>query len=105
MATPKSITKVELYTQIADATGMTKADVKVFFEGLTTVIVKNLSKKGPGVLTIPGLFKLRAIKKPAVKGGKEVMNRLTGKMTVTKPKPASMAVRARALKGLKESLK
>ena len=105
MANPKSITKVEMYSQISEATGMTKVQVKTFFDGLTTVIVRNLGKKGPGVLTIPGMFKLRAVKKPAVKGGKSVMNRLTGLMTVTKNKPASTSVRARALKGLKESLK
>ncbi|QVL32882.1 HU family DNA-binding protein [Telmatocola sphagniphila] len=105
MANPKSITKVELYNQIADATGMTKAQVKTFFDGLTATIIKNLGKKGPGVLTLPGLFKLRAVKKPAVKGGKEVLNRLTGQMTITKNKPASTSVRARALKGLKEALK
>jgi nucleoid DNA-binding protein len=107
MATPaaqKSITKVELYNQIAEATGMSKADVKKFFDGLTEVIVKNLGKKGPGQLTLPGMFKLKAVKKPAVKGGKTVINRLTGKPTVTKDKPASMAVRARPLKALKESL-
>ena len=105
MSNPKSITKVEMYNQIAEATEMTKAQVKVFFDGLTAVIIKNLGKKGPGVLTIPGMFKLRAVKKPAVKGGKSVLNRLTGQMTVTKNKPASTSVRARALKGLKEALK
>ena len=101
----KSITKSELFAQLAEATSASKADVKKFFEAFTAVILKNLGKKGPGVLTLPGLFKLRAVKKPAVKGGKPVMNRFTGQMTVTKDKPASTAVRARALKQLSSSLK
>ena len=101
----KSITKSELYAQIAEAAGVSKGDVKKFFEGLTAVIMKNLGKKGPGVLTIPGLFKLRAVKKPAVKGGKDVLNRFTGQMTKTKDKPASTGVRARVLKQLTTGLK
>lgn len=102
---PKSITKSELFAQVAEESGASKADVKKFFEAMTAVIVKNLGKKGPGVVTIPGLFKLRAVKKPAVKGGKPVMNRFTGQMTVTKDKPASTAVRARALKQLNAAIK
>jgi nucleoid DNA-binding protein len=101
----KSITKSELFAQLAEAAQASKADVKKFFEAITSVILANLGKKGPGVLTLPGLFKLRAVKKPAVKGGKQVLNRFTGQMTVTKDKPASTAVRARALKQLTSALK
>jgi nucleoid DNA-binding protein len=101
----KSITKSELLAELAEASGHNKVDVKKFFDALTSVILKNLGKKGPGVLTLPGLFKLRAVKKPAVKGGKPVMNRFTNQMTVTKDKPASTAVRARALKGLNSAVK
>jgi nucleoid DNA-binding protein len=106
VASPKSITKSELYAEIAEAAGVTKVEVKKFFEGLTTVIIKNLGKKGTGVLTLPGLFKLKAVKKPAVKGGKLVPNRFKpGEMTVTKDKPAYTAVKARVLKQLSTVLK
>lgn len=101
----KSITKSELFAQLAEESQASKADVKKFFDGLTNVILKNLGKKGPGVLTLPGLFKLRSVKKPPVKGGKQVLNRFTGQMTITKDKPASTAVRARALKQLTTALK
>lgn len=103
----KSITKSELFAQLAEEVGdgTSKAQAKKYFEALTNVILKNLGKKGPGVLTLPGLFKLRSVKKPAVKGGKPVLNRFTGQMTVTKDKPASTAVRARALKQLTGALK
>jgi nucleoid DNA-binding protein len=101
----KSITKSELFAQLAEESQASKAEVKKYFEALTSVILKNLGKKGPGVLTLPGLFKLRAVKKPATKGGKEVLNRFTGMMTITKDKPASTAVRARALKQLTGAIK
>ncbi|MCE9533275.1 MAG: HU family DNA-binding protein [Planctomycetes bacterium] len=68
--TQKSITKSELFAQLAEASGHSKAEVKSFFEALTSVVLKNLGKNGAGVLTLPGLFKLRSVKKPAVKGGK-----------------------------------
>jgi len=100
-ANPKSITTSEFYVQIAEATGMSKAEVKSLFDGLRAVIAKNLGKKGPGVLMIPGLVKLTTRKKPAVKGGKVVPNRFKpGETTITKNKPAKTIVRARILKQL-----
>ena len=101
----KSITKSEFYTRIADATGLKKTDVSKVFDSINDVIKKELGSKGPGVLTLPGLFKLKAKRVPASPGGKEVKNPFTGQMMKSKPKPASMKVTARPLKGLKEMLK
>ncbi len=101
----KSINKSELFSQLAETSELSKAEVKKFYDALTEVILRNLGKKGPGVLTLPGLFKLTTVKKPAVKGGKPVMNRFTKQMTVTKDKPASIRVRARSLKQLNGSVK
>ncbi|MFO0802089.1 MAG: HU family DNA-binding protein [Gemmataceae bacterium] len=104
--TGKSITKSEFYNRVAEATGLKKTEIAKVFESITEVIRKELSQKGPGVLTLPGLFKLKAKRIPAQKGGKEVPNRFKpGEMTITKDKPASTRVTARALKGLKEMLK
>lgn len=103
---PRSITKSEFFQQVADAAELKKAEVVKVFEAITTVIEKQLGKKGPGVLTLPGLFKLKAKRVDAVKGGKLVPNRFKpGEMTTTKDKPAHTKVTARPLKGLKESLK
>jgi nucleoid DNA-binding protein len=102
----KSITKSEFYNRIAEATGLKKTEVAKVFDAITETIKKELSAKGPGVLTLPGLFKLKTKRMPAVKGGKTVPNRFKpGEMTVTKDKPASVRIRANALKGLKEMVK
>ncbi len=101
----KSINKSELFAQLAEQSAASKADVKKFYESLTEVILKNLGKKGPGVLTLPGLLKLTTVRKPPVKGGQPVLNRFTGQMTVTKDKPASVKVKARSLKQLNGSIK
>lgn len=94
--TGKSITKSEFYNRVAEATGLKKTEIAKVFESITEVIRKELSQKGPGVLTLPGLFKLKAKRIPAQKGGKEVPNRFKpGEMTITKDKPASTRVTAR----------
>jgi nucleoid DNA-binding protein len=102
----KSITKSEFFNRIAEATELKKTEVAKVFDAITDVIKKELSQKGPGVLTLPGLFKLKTRRVPAQKGGKTVPNRFKpGEMTVTKDKPASVRIRANALKGLKEMVK
>jgi nucleoid DNA-binding protein len=105
-ASPKSITKSELYTELSTATGMSKGDVRKFFDALSGVIVNHLGKKGTGVLTLPGLMKLKAVKKPAQKGGQRRPNPFKpGEFIITKPKPAETKVRVMAVKALRESLK
>ena len=102
----KSVTKTLFFDEIAKSTELTKAQVAKVFEAMEASIVKHLGKKGTGVLTLPGLFKLKAKRVPAVKGGKQVPNRFKpGEFTVTKDKPASTKVKAFALKRLKDALK
>ncbi len=100
--TKKSPTKSEIYTQIADDTGLTKKDVAAVFESLSGVIKKNLSgRNAPGLFTLPGLLKMRVVKKPATKARKGI-NPFTGEEMMFKAKPASKTVKVAALKGLKD---
>src|SRR5262245_145344 len=106
MAKAKSITKGQVYEAVAQESSASKADIKKFFAALESVVTKQLGKKGPGVITIPGLMKLTAVKKPATKGGERRPNPFKpGEFITTKPKPASVKVRARALKAFAEALK
>jgi len=101
----KPMTKAAVYEALAASTEMTKADVKKFFEALTELVVKQLNKKGPGAITLPGLVKLTATQKKASKGGEKKANPFKpGEFIITKPKPASVKVRARAGKAFVESL-
>lgn len=102
----KSLTKGQIYDAIATESEFSKADVKKFFAALESVVTKQLGKKGPGVITIPGLMKLTAVKKAASKGGEKRPNPFKpGEFIITKPKPASIKVRARTLKAFSEALK
>ena len=98
----KPPTKSEIYAQIADDTGLTKKDVAAVFDSLSGQIKKNLGGRGgPGMFTVPGLLKMRVVKKPATKARKGV-NPFTGEEMMFKAKPASKTVKVAALKGLKD---
>ena len=64
----KSATKAEIYQAVADETGFSKADVKKFFAALENLVVKHLGKKGSRIITLPGVAKLTATPKAAIKG-------------------------------------
>lgn len=100
--TKKPPTKSEIYTTIADDTGLTKKDVAAVFDSLAGQIKKSLGGRGgSGLFTLPGLLKMRVVKKPARKARKGV-NPFTGEEMMFKAKPASKAVKVVALKGLKD---
>jgi len=101
-ASKKAPTKSEIYANIADDTGLTKKDVAAVFDSLGGQIKKNLGGRGaPGTFSVPGLMKLRVVKKPARKARKGT-NPFTGEEMMFKAKPASKAVKVVALKGLKD---
>ncbi|MFK8052263.1 MAG: HU family DNA-binding protein [Woeseiaceae bacterium] len=98
----KAPTKSEIYRHIADETGLTRKDVAAVFDSMSGLIKKNLGGRGaPGTFTMPGLLKMRVVKKPAVKARKGV-NPFTGEEMMFKAKPASKVVKVAALKGLKD---
>src|SRR5947209_7573808 len=102
----KSMTKSQIYDAVAQESEFSRSDVKKFFAALESVVTDQLGKKGPGVVTIPGLIKLTAVKKPATKGGEQRPNPFKpGEFIITKPKPAQTKVKARALKAFTEALK
>jgi len=104
-ATLKSIkepmTKSALYMTIAEKTGLKKKDVVAVFDELTSIINGHIKKNAAGLFTMPGLMKVKVIRKPATKARKGI-NPFTGEPTVFKAKPARNVVKVLALKGLKE---
>jgi len=101
-ASGKPPTKSEIYSTIADDTGLTKKDVAAVFESLSGQIKKNLGGRGaPGIFTVPGLMKLKVVKKPARKARMGI-NPFTKEEQMFKAKPASKSVKVLALKGLKD---
>lgn len=100
MAGKKALTKSEIYSAIAEKTDLTRKQVAAVFDGLAGLIGSNLGKKGPGIFTVPGLLKLKVVRKPATKA-REGVNPFTGEKMMFKAKPARNVVKALPLKNLK----
>ena len=108
-AAKKPMNKTEILTALAEGTGLSKKDVASVFDelgtligkNLGTLIGKNLGKRGPGAFNLPGLMKVKVIRKPATKARKGI-NPFTKEETVFKAKPARNVVKILPLKGLKD---
>jgi nucleoid DNA-binding protein len=100
-AVKKPTTKAETYTYIAEKTGLTKKDVGAVFDSLGALVKRDLRRTGPGVYTVPGLMKIKVVRKPATKARKGV-NPFTGEPMTFKAKPARNVVKVLALKALKD---
>jgi nucleoid DNA-binding protein len=95
------MTKTGILNEIASATALTRKQVDAVIEELEALIKRHISKKGVGEFTLPGLLKVRAVKRPATKK-RLGRNPATGAEIMIPAKPASIRVRVAALKRLKE---
>ncbi|MCC7464068.1 MAG: HU family DNA-binding protein [Gammaproteobacteria bacterium] len=91
-------TKSEILAQISKDAELSRKQVSEVFESLNGIIKKSL--RGNGLFTLPGLLKLKVVKRPATKA-REGVNPFTGEKMMFKAKPASKKVRALPLKSLK----
>jgi len=99
----KRMTKVQFVAAVAQKSGLDKKQAAAALEALNSVVAHELGKKGPGEVMIPGLLKLNVVMKPAVPAG-ERMNPFTKQMQFFAAKPARKVVKARPIKGLKDSV-
>ncbi|OOZ39158.1 DNA-binding protein [Solemya pervernicosa gill symbiont] len=102
-APKKAATKTEILNNLSEATGLTKKDVGAVFDAMSEMINKEINprRRGPGVFNIPGLMKIKVVKKPATKARKGI-NPFTGEEMMFKAKPARNTVKVLPLKALKE---
>ena len=96
----KARTKSEVFGELADNADLTKKQVAGLFDGLAGLIKKDIGKRGPGVFTVPGLLKIKVVRKPATKARKGI-NPFTGEEMMFKAKPARNVVKVLPLKNLK----
>ncbi len=99
--TNKARTKSRIIGDIADSTGLTRKEVTGVFDAMSKLIRKDLSSRGPGMFTVPGLLKIKKVHKPR-RAARKGVNPFTGQEMMFKAKPAHSVIRARPLKGLKE---
>ena len=96
----KPPTKSEILNQIAADTKLTRKDVAAVLGSLERLISKELKSRGARYFNLPGLLKIKVVKKPARKARKGI-NPFTGEEMMFKAKPASKGVKVLPLKGLK----
>jgi nucleoid DNA-binding protein len=100
-ALKEKMTKSQIVASISDSTGLSKKEVGAVMGELETLIERSIKKRAIGEFTLPGLMKVTTVKKPARKARKGI-NPFTGEATTFKAKPASIAVKVRPLKKMKE---
>lgn len=108
MATAKRVTAIKepmtkstLFSAIADETGLAKKDVAAVMDELSVLIQRHIKKGGAGTFTVPGLMKIKTVRKAATKARKGI-NPFTGEETVFKAKPAHTVVKVTPLKAMKD---
>ncbi|SCU86676.1 Histone-like protein [Cupriavidus necator] len=94
--------KSSLLAHLVAQTELDKKTVQTVLTHLENTMVSAIHKKGAGEFTFPGLFKVSAIQVPATKKrfGK---NPFTGLEQWFAAKPASVKVKVRAMKKLKDA--
>ncbi len=97
----KPMTKSEILSSLSESSEFSKKEIAGLFEDLAALIAKNLKKSGPGVFTIPGLSKIKVVRKPATKARKGI-NPFTQEEMMFKAKPARNVVKIYPLKALKD---
>jgi len=102
-AVKEAMTKTQILSEIAENTGLSKKDVAAVFDQLSDVIDRHIKKRGPGNFTLPGLLKIKTVKKPARKARKGVPNPFRpGELMDIPAKPATTKIKILPLKKLKE---
>lgn len=98
----KAMSKTELVTKISVETELSRKEVNKVLEALGNQVERSLSKRGPGVFTLPGLVKIERRKVPAKKARRGVPNPFKpGELMDIPAKPATTKIRVRPLKNLK----
>ncbi|MGI9279140.1 MAG: HU family DNA-binding protein [Endozoicomonas sp.] len=95
--------KTQILADISESTGLSRKEVGAVLEELGILVERHIKKRGCGEFTLPGLLKIVTRKKPAQKAKKGVPNPFKpGELMDVPAKPASIQVKVRPLKKLKE---
>lgn len=102
-AISKQMSKTEILLEIAGNTGIARRDVSAVMDQLGDLIQRHVNKKAVGSFTLPGLLKIKAVKRPAQKAKKNVPHPFKpGEFYDVPAKPASTKVKVLPLKKLKD---
>ncbi len=96
-------TKTQTIQSLMESTGLARKDVVAVLDGLADIIEGHVKKRSCGQFTLPGLLKIKTVKKPARKAQKNVPNPFRpGETMDVAARPASTVVKVAPLKRLKD---
>lgn len=98
----EALSKTALLSHIAEQTGVEAKSVKAVLAALDAAILGSVNKRGAGTFTLPGLLKLDVVK-AAAKPKRKGIDPFTKQERVFAAKPATVKIKARALKKLKDA--
>ncbi|OOG53556.1 HU family DNA-binding protein [Rhodanobacter sp. C03] len=105
-AAPKPIKEVlsksGLVAHLVEASGVVAKDVRAVLAALEGAVTGSVHKKGAGTFMLPGLLKITAVSVPA-KPKRKGINPFTKLEQVFAAKPASVKIKVRPLKKLKDA--
>ena len=95
-------TKSQIIAAVAEESNLSKKDVQAVLLAVKGLAACHLIKNGSGEFTVPELgVKLKRVDKPARPAG-QARNPFTGEMVDVEARPASLSVRATAMKAIKD---
>jgi nucleoid DNA-binding protein len=102
-ALKEKFTKTQLVNELVEKTELSKKEVASVLDELGDIIERHVKKRAVGEFTLPGLLKIKTVKKPAQKARKNVPNPFKpGETMDVAAKPASTKVKVLPLKKLKD---
>jgi len=96
------LTKSALVAHLADAAKVAAKDVRALLAALEDAIIASINKKGARVFVLPGLLKI-TVTSVAAKPARKGINPFTGEPATFKAKPATVRVKVRPMKKLKDA--
>jgi len=94
--------KSSLNTHLAETAGVDVKSVRAVMAALEATLMASVHKKGLGTFTLPGLLKVNVVNVPAKKK-RTGIDPFTKQERVFAAKPASVKIKTRALKKLKDA--
>ena len=98
------LTKSALIAHLAVAAKVAAKDVRALLAALEDAIRASIGRKGGGTFMLPGLLKI-TVTNVAAKPARKGINPFTGEPTTFKAKPATVKVKVRPMKKLKDAAK
>lgn len=98
----EALSKSGLVAHLSEAAGVAAKDVRAVLASLEHAVAGSVNKKGAGSFTLPGMLKITVVNVPA-KAKRKGINPFTKEEQWFAAKPASVKVKVRPLKKLKDA--